>query len=241
MLRLFVLCGLCGKTTRTDSQDAAEQPEVIASYTRDFIFLKTRKVGGTSLEIVLSAWCGEADICSPITAQDEVLRRAHGGKARNFRSPTGEILFYNHMPAAEVQAALPELWERAFKFTVDRHPYDKVISRAWWNVGRREGNPEQELSREIDRAIGSRSYLNYPIYTIGGELAVDEVWRYEDLWPRLARLAERLGVSPTEQQPKAKAGYRKDARSGAEILTTEQRAQVYRDARLEFDLLGYAP
>ena len=154
---------------------------MIASFSHKFIFLKTRKVGGTSLEIVLNIWC------SPVTPEDEQLRREAGGSARNFRGPDGKPLFYNHMPASEVKAALPELWGQAPKFTIGRHPYEKVVSRPWWNIGRRNGDPAKELNAEIEKAIESRSYLNYPIYTIGGDLAVDEVWPYETMWDRPGR------------------------------------------------------
>jgi hypothetical protein len=214
---------------------------LIASFLHNFIFLKTRKVGGTSLEIVLSSWCRGRDICTPMPDEDEVLRWAYGGTARNFAGPAGQRRFYNHMPAGEIRQQLPRLWERAFKFAVDRHPYEKVISRAWWDVGRRDGDPERELSATIDHAIQSRQYLNYPIYMIDGELAVDELWRYEDAWNRLAELARGLGLPLPEDEPRAKAGYRPQSRGGIELLTYEQRNQIYRDARVEFDLLGYEP
>jgi hypothetical protein len=211
---------------------------MIASFTHDFIFIKTRKVGGTSLEIVLSSWCGGQDICSPITAGDEAIRTAYGGRAMNNQAPDGSLRFYNHMPATEVAEALPDLWSRAFKFTVDRHPYEKVISRAWWNIGRR-GRPEAELSPEIEQAIESRSYLNCPLYTDGGKLLVDEVWRYEDMWGRLDALAARLGLPAPKALPQAKGHHRKDRRPAREVLTQAQRDRIYEDGRFEFELLGY--
>ena len=193
------------------------------------------------MEIVLSSWCGDKDICSPVTPEDERLRKEVGGAARNFRGPDGKLLFYNHMTAAEAKRALPDLWEEAFKFTVDRHPYEKVVSRAWWNIGRRGGDPASELAGEIEKAIESRSYLNHPIYMAGGELAVDELWPYEQMWDRLHGLAERLGMPVPSRQPRAKAGHRRDRRPASETLSAAQRERIYRDARVEFDLLGYEP
>ena len=77
---------------------------MIASYSHNFIFLKTRKVGGTSLEIVLSSWCRDRDICSPVLPEDEELRQQMGGSARNFSDAEGKVRFYHHMPAGEVKA-----------------------------------------------------------------------------------------------------------------------------------------
>jgi hypothetical protein len=213
---------------------------LIASFLHNFIFLKTRKVGGTSLEIVLSSWCGEEDICSPLTAEDEILRQAYGGAARNHTGPTGEPRFYNHMPADEVRRELPELWDRAFKFAVERHPYDKVVSRAWWAIGRNNLDPGR-LGAAIDSTIGQRYYLNYPIYMIDGRVAVDDLWPYEDAWARMAELAGRLGVPIPAEKPRAKAGYRPDRRGATDFLTKEQRDRIRRDAQVEFDLLGYEP
>ena len=214
---------------------------MIASFRHRFIFVKTRKVGGTSLEIVLSSWCADRDICTPIPPRDEAIRARFGGEARNFRAPGGGLAFYNHMPATDIRAALPNTWPGAFKFSVDRHPYEKVVSRAWWNVGRRGGSPEAELEAEIDRAIATRSYLNYPFYCDRGQVIVDEVWRYEEMWERLAGLADRLGLAVPEAPPRAKAGHRRDQRPAHEILSRDQRRRIAEDARIEFELLGYEP
>jgi hypothetical protein len=43
---------------------------MILSHTRKFIFIKTRKVSGTSMEISLSQFCGEGDIITPISYED---------------------------------------------------------------------------------------------------------------------------------------------------------------------------
>lgn len=211
---------------------------MIASFSHGFIFVKTRKVGGTSLEIVLSSWCSEHDICTPIPAEDEAIRAGFGGQARNFQKERRGVAFFNHMPATEIRSAIPKLWSRGFKFSVDRHPYEKVVSRAWWNIGRRGGN-EEELEAEIETAIAAKTYLNYPLYCENGRVIVDEVWRYEDMWDRVAALGERLGQTMPGVPPRAKGGHRRDRRPAREVLTDEQRARIAEDARIEFELLGY--
>ena len=213
---------------------------MIASRSLGFIFIKTRKTAGTSLEIVLSSWCSGRDICTPITPEDEEIRARYGGKARNYRDLLGRRRFYNHMPAAEVRARLPQLWERSHRFTVERHPYERVLSRAWFITMRTSGNPD-EVGAGIDRVIADRSYLNHPVYTIDGALAVHEVWDYAEAWDRLRALAERLAMPLPDEWPRAKARFRKDRRPAREVLTDRQRERIYEDARFEFDLMGYAP
>ena len=52
---------------------------MIASHAHRFVFVKTRKTAGTSLEIALSRHCGPADIVTRISPKDEELRTASGG------------------------------------------------------------------------------------------------------------------------------------------------------------------
>ena len=54
---------------------------MIVSHSRRFIFIKTRKVAGTSVELFLSQLCSQEDIITPL-GLDEVLRPGMG--ARNF-------------------------------------------------------------------------------------------------------------------------------------------------------------
>lgn len=213
---------------------------MIASFANNFIFVKNRKVGGTSVEIVLSSWCSGRDIVTLIPPRDELIRFQHGGRPMNFCGPDGELAFYNHMPAADIRAALPALWRSAFTFAIDRHPYEKVVSRAWWNIARK-GLPETELEPEIDKAIETQSYLNYPLYCVDGKVIVDELWRFDEMWDRLAVLAKRLGKTVPAEPPRAKSGFRKDRRPARTVLSDAQKSRIYRDAEIEFALLGYQP
>ena len=47
---------------------------MIISHEHKFIFLKTRKTAGTSIELALSGLCGPDDIITPISPNDEPLR-----------------------------------------------------------------------------------------------------------------------------------------------------------------------
>ena len=51
---------------------------MIVSHRHRFIFIKTRKTAGTSIEIALSPHCGPEDIISPIAKDDEQFRHELG-------------------------------------------------------------------------------------------------------------------------------------------------------------------
>lgn len=125
----------------------------VISYDRSFVFVKTRKVAGTSIEGLLRTLCGPYDVVPPVTPIDEAQLQAAGHKARNFaKDPSDEdalnaliaagdtagamdllanmeTVFNNHMSAVRISRLLPmEFWKSAFKFTVDRHPYSFIAS-----------------------------------------------------------------------------------------------------------------
>ena len=57
---------------------------MIVSHEHRFIFLKTKKTAGTSLELALSQLCGPDDVITPLAPTDEALR-AGGRGAQNWR------------------------------------------------------------------------------------------------------------------------------------------------------------
>ena len=60
---------------------------MILSYTNNFLFIKTRKTAGTSIEIALSLKCSKKDVITPISPNDEIIRkRLFGLLPRNFSS-----------------------------------------------------------------------------------------------------------------------------------------------------------
>lgn len=135
----------------------------------------------------------------------------------------------------------PDLWRRAFKFTIERHPYEKVVSRVFWNIYRRGGNLEAEFDRELRDVLETAFFIDRHLYMINGEIAVDEIISFHCLWDRIAELGASIGRSLPTILPDAKAHHRKDRRPAAEILSARQRAAIRNVAAFEFDTFGFAP
>lgn len=57
---------------------------MIVSHRHRFIFIKTRKTAGTSIEISLSRYCAPTDIISPVSLDDEPLRGQFGKCPANY-------------------------------------------------------------------------------------------------------------------------------------------------------------
>lgn len=195
---------------------------MIISHKHKFIFIKTYKTAGTSLEAYLSEFCGESDVLTPIYPPVE------GHRARN------ESGYYNHMPATEVREKLdPEIWDSYFKFCVERNPWDKVLSFYWMEKSRNGGalTLDEFLTREN---IG----VNWHLYTDENESStiVDRVLKYETLGQDLGQVFNNLGVPWSGSlKPKAKSEYRPDRSHYREVLTNEQAQLVARKFSKEID------
>lgn len=156
------------------------------------IFIKTKKVGGTSFEIALSSFCDETSVITPISPDDEVTRAELGYPgAQNHKQqvwPDGTetaAKFYNHIPAAEAKAIIPqEIWDSYTKVTIWRDPYDAIISRYYWEKADASGIPFGKFVREFKGMLTE----NCRIAPLDGPDAMDVYLRYEHLEQDIAAL-----------------------------------------------------
>ena len=234
---------------------------MIFSRSRNFIFIKTRKTAGTSLEIALSPLCGPDDVVTPISPDDEIVRlEATGALPRNFLAdPAGEAgyraaieardeagiraerqrwgtrRFWSHIGAAEVRGEIGEQdWERGFKFAFDRHPYEKAVSAAAYRARGDAG----ALPAMLEEVIDGGRVRNWDMYAQGERLLVDEVFRYEEIDAARAVSGERLGIGALEL-PRTKHTYRPGRRPAAEVLTSNQKRRIQELCAVEFEAFGY--
>jgi hypothetical protein len=228
---------------------------VIVSHRHKFIFLKTEKTAGSSIEIGLSRFCGPQDIITPIRQpEDEVLRRALGYPGpqncrasfrasrrlgvRRFIAARGRVAYRNHMPAARARLLLGRaIWDSYFKFAVERNPWDKVVS-AYFYYNRDRVQPWPSLSEWVSET--EQWYrLGWDVYAIAGRVVVDRVLHYERLGSELGEVAEHLGFPDEIALPTAKAGYRTDRRPYQEFFDDALRRQVEAAYGREIALMGY--
>lgn len=227
---------------------------MIVSHRHRFIFIKTRKTAGTSIEIALSKFCGPEDIISPIAREDEAVREEYGfpGPQHHLKSPREYSLrdwwgrlrgerpqrFYNHAPAAEVKALVgDEVWNSYFKFCFDRNPFDKAISKYYWSTKRKQDPPDMNYWLQ---QCASYKISNWDMYSLDGQLAMDFVGRFEHLQADLEAAFERIGLDEPPVLPNTKTGIRKDRRSYRDLLTGPTRRRLEKDCAREIELLGYS-
>jgi len=203
---------------------------LIISQELQLIFLKTKKVGGTSFEMALSKYCGDVDVITPITPNDEAQRKSLGFPcAQHFQNPVwfktengkrvpfdrANGTFYNHISASEATKMIPsEIWDSYLKVSMVRSPHDVMISRYFWEGGEKTGMKYGDFV-----ARNSKFLLeNKAITDIRDTSSVDFFIRYEHLDEDIATLEKKLnikGLLDTFKSLKAKANLR--PKSGTSI------------------------
>jgi len=225
------------------------------SHTQRLIFVKTKKVAGTSFEIALSGLCGPDCTITPISPVDEEMRRQLGCRgAQNYQTPVWQLgagrgefrspaTFYNHMPAPDIQAAVPaELWESYRKVTLVRNPYDVAISMYFW-----QDHVSNLAAQGVDfgqfvAALGDGLNFNDQIAPLEGPARMDHYLRYENLHDDIDSLGIK-GLADVLDVLKSKADIR--PKTGTSMQDMYQRhpeaaATVARACRAQIDAFGYA-
>ena len=182
---------------------------MIVSHAHRFVFLKTRKTAGTSVEIALSTVCGPDDVITPVTEADERLRAEAGGRPpQNYESPPLARKAFNHMPASMVRQLVGrETWDDYFTFSIERNPWDLVVSLYHWRH-RDDPAPPAFANFVEEPIVEELATKNFRGYRIHGELAVDRVIRYDSLAGELTEVWAQLGLPGEPALPRAKGGSR---------------------------------
>lgn len=210
---------------------------MIVSHEHRFVFMKTRKTAGTSVEIALSRVCGPDDVITPVL--EEPLRAESGGRGpQNFEAPPLDHKAFNHMPVSMVRRELGRRrFESYFSFAIERNPWDAVVSLYHWHV-RDQPDPTPFAAYVDSEAVSTFATKQHRIYRLDGRVAVDRVLRYEALADELAAVWSELALPGTPQLPHAKAGVR-PAGSYRSYYSPETRALVAELFAAPIAELGY--
>ncbi|MFK7818556.1 MAG: sulfotransferase family 2 domain-containing protein [Planctomycetaceae bacterium] len=228
---------------------------MIISHRHKFIFIKTNKTAGTSVEIALSKYCGPDDIITPISKKDEPKRQAAGGLGpQNYLAPVssyrvadiGRLFqgrrkkrFYNHISATEVVDAIGlDVWNSYFKFCFERNPWDRTVSAYYWKHSK---EPRPTMTEFIDSGYPSKlKKRGFDLYSLDGKIAVDAVYRFEHLADDLDDARQRIGLPTTMELINAKSNQRKEKRDYREYFSANDAERIATLFADEIEHLGYA-
>jgi hypothetical protein len=204
-----------------------------------FVFIKTRKVAGSSLEQCIYPYLSKKDVCTGGTWDD------------NYPTLNYPYQWQSHLTMNQVYNnctgdRLHDIRENYFKFTIERNPWDKMVSYYFWykktrptQLAEQYGiNTFQEFIREIPGSLVSDWGHYHDIKT--REVNVDKIYRFEDLSPLINKLAE-LGIDIKDDFANTRCkdygrphrDYRGMYKSDGDIIVIQKRF------RKVIDLLGY--
>ena len=218
-----------------------------------FIFLKTSKTAGTSVEIGLSKFCGPDDVLTPLVPVDEQLRMDVAGRgAQNHFAPwwdyrprdVARLLagrgrtqrFHSHIQAADVRQVIGDsIWKSYFTFCFVRNPWDRVMSHYYW----RTSEPRPPLGEFIESKAWILTSQGWDVYTIEDEVVVDRVCRYESIGDELRTARKLIGLSADIEIPSAKSGFRPKGTSYRVVMTDQDRDLVASFFHKEIEMFEY--
>ena len=201
---------------------------MILSHQYKFIFIKTHKVAGTSIEFALAPFAGEDGIVTPLEVrEDERARRLEGyGRSRNYED--GDKVYYNHIGAADLRELIGhDVFNSYFKFSVERNSYDKAVSAYYWHFHAKFRANQKVDFGDFVNSDWMNVFRDFDLYAIDDKVAMDTMVMYHELQDGLDRIAEQLKL-PSRidlSDVKRKSGYRPDERY-RELYTDESRRAV---------------
>lgn len=209
-----------------------------------FVFTKTLKTAGTSVELFLEPFCAPED--HQVQRMTEAVESAVGiVGARGTRSAIKAEKWYNHMPAELIRSQLGEtLWNAYYKFTIVRNPYDKVVS--WFHfdhLKESDALPFAEIKQHFRRFVlecDVLAVMDRDKYVIDGSVCVDRFIRYEMLDDDLKDLADHLGLDIAGRDlMHAKGHFRPKGLKFQDYYDKDTAAVVARAFDFELETFGY--
>lgn len=209
---------------------------MLISHRKQFIYTKTYKTAGTSVEAYFEPYCMSEGEWEEKHTRDTYESATGVIGYRGRPKDTAQLKWWNHMSAKRIKEQLndEEKWQNYFKFCVVRNPFDKVISafhfqnkdlpdQSRWYYYRRRllrryyawrygGHPPQMKNQFKEWLKAGRMHLDSDKYFIDGELCVDYFIRYEDLAGGVKAVCEKLAIPfDANRIPHYKGSGRSDA------------------------------
>ena len=195
---------------------------MIVSHSHKFIFIKPRKVAGTTIELKLSPFLQAGDYATPIEPQEEPLRvcekGVYIGKIHNKKLGL-PLRLRDHSTLKKAYLVLENKVQNYLIISACRNPWDRAVSQFFWSYRKRNIINEKfsiqktEFNR-FTKIYGPQNWINLiygrkrqrtlnscHLYKINKKIAANFVIRYEHLEKDFSALRQFLNL-PEEKNSK---------------------------------------
>lgn len=229
---------------------------MIVSHKHRYIFIKPKKIAGTSIEVALAKTLGKTDIWPPLTEYaKEHDKDKYKIKSQNY---TG---FYDHEPPDRIRKKLGnEIWNSYFKFTAVRNPWDLVVSSYWWELNKKVSIKDYlrvinfkalfDYSKAVKKILRPKSFEEYVVnlpqvyintsfyFEKNGKPIEDYYIRYESLEKDFQRVCKKLKVKPSKLLS-LKSKTRKDKKHYSQYYTKKTKDIIAKLFKKEIKFFNY--
>jgi len=201
---------------------------MIISHKHKFIFIKPQKTAGTSVELLLSRFCGDDDIITPLGFDPDpnVRQKANAKPPQNYyrkkplkhwklsevyhyltKGIKPNLNYWEHLQAHQIKDYVgDETWNSYKKISIVRNPWDHAVS--WFKWQEKYGY-ENTKKGEFERYLIYNYRSTWPFYTINyGMYDIDYMISFENLSEDVDNLLLKLKINSKEKLPKTKANIR---------------------------------
>lgn len=228
---------------------------MIVSHKYKFIFIKTHKTAGSSMEMALGPLCGADDVIPSMETNLDsgVPRNYHEptwigrtyASSRLFRklihrhSPLLGNWYYEHMAATRVRELIGEdVWNSYYKFCFERNPWAKVVSYYnWKTIGQGRKLPP------FDEWVLQKSHRlprDADLYFDGQTCLMDDVFDFDNFRGTFQSICDRLGIPFNGEMPREKTNITKEKPRYQDFYSDETREKVASLYQREIELMGYS-
>jgi len=179
---------------------------MIISHKHKFIFVKTKKVGGTSLELALASICDDGDIITP-TSDEEIRQELNFIGPQNYLNTYKDLgkrgtlklilglrerheKYLRHYSCTRIKEKIgPKIWNEYYKFTVMRNPYEFIVSHYF--SSKRDENFKDYLLANPEHLLTNWKIISNK----KNEILVDHIIKYEEYEKGLEIVSDKLKLN----------------------------------------------
>ena len=203
---------------------------VLVSHIYRFIYIKNKKVAGSSVESFFGKYCTDpkgkycySDQIDQSISSYGIIGRRLGGSGNKWVS---------HKSAIEIKRDIgSDVFDKYLKFCVVRNPWDKMVSKYYWSGSK----------GSFEDFVKNNNANNWSTHTINGLPVSDFYIRFESLEEDIKNLCDKLGITDYDitKLPKHKSQTRKSDKHYRDYYTDETRNIVYQKHKKEIEFFGY--
>jgi hypothetical protein len=217
---------------------------MLVSHRHKFIYTKTVKTAGTSVEAYFERFCMPESAWTPSHRRDAYATDT-GIIGYRGPNPPSDCEWWHHMPAEQIREKVgADIWDSYFKFCVIRNPYEKAISSFYFfqqQPMHKQTHFEDEPSRFECWLDSCTPPIDRDKYLLDDKFCLDDVIRHETLEADMERICNRLNIPwDAAYLPTYKSGLRPRHASARNRYTDKSTRIVSDTYDFEIDYFNYA-